>query len=321
MKRIFGNRKLLIALAAALVLLAAAAFLLKDRFLPAEGEEGPQPIEAPAQYELGTVRLPALPVSPDMVVYAEPPVSLAALAATEEGEEDSADSEAPEELDAEASDEEASGEEEGAALKAYRYEGMVAPAAMVSAYAALLTTEDMGCLYADNTLRETGEAPDFDGETGAVYLIRRLGAAEDSEEEQAAALCVRWEPGLCIVTLELVPASMTQPPKADPMPALTFTTAVERIKHMSPRALELEGESMADYRVYARDGLVLINDQSCMRIDVCQVDERIGTNVIAGSYYLSSDGLRLYRMEDGAVRELSAPPAGLIVSMPSLSVS
>ena len=127
-----------------------------------------------------------------------------------------------------------------------------------------------------------------------------------------------WEQTECSVTAELVPDAITQPPKpSSPVvggyaQALTFTSAVDKIKALPPSVLQLEGESMEGYRVYSRDGLVMINGQSCMRIDIYQRDERTGTNKAAGNYFISADGLRLYRFNDEAqtVQELSMTEEG-----------
>ena len=64
------------------------------------------------------------------------------------------------------------------------------------------------------------------------------------------------------------------------------------------QVLGLSGESMESYRVYSRDGFVKINDQACMRLDVYSYDENQGTNIIAGNFYLSSDGRRLYQFDE-----------------------
>lgn len=337
MKKLLGNKKIRVILVAAGIILIAAAvvlFLLKDRLFPPKEEviPEPEPIEAPVQYALGDVKFLALPAGNAALVYDEEADSLKAQAeaimaeaaqeATGEKQPEN-EPEQPEDADSEEAapaEEPAPAEEENApvTLAAYRYEGMANAPQQVSAYVALLTTEDMGFLHADNTLKDLEDEPVFWSMMGSTYLIYRLPEPEENEEtgekpeHQAIALRIEWERTACTVTAELIPESMTHRPKppaaamAGGGTTLTFSTAVDQIKAMHPSTLELKGESMDDYRVYSRDGLALIDGQSCMRMDIYKIDERTGTNKVSGNYFLSADGLHLYRLntETQTVREL-----------------
>lgn len=313
LKRLLSNKKIrIIIIAAAAVLLVAAAvviFLLRDRLFAPKEEEipVPEPIEAPIQYTLGEVKFLALPAGSTALVYDLEADTLIVPAEDPEAEK-------PTEEDA-ATEEEAGAEEaEPSPLVGYRYEGMTDAAEQVRAYVALLTTEDMGFLHADETLKDLEEAPDLSAGSGTAHLICRLPKPEEEgAERQAIALRLQWEATGCKVTTELVPAAMTyrpEPPSNTLRPqggtVLTFSSAVDTIKGMCPSVLELEGESMEDYRIYSRDGLALIDGQSCMRIDIYKRDEKTGTNTVKGNYFLSSDGLHLYRLneETKTVREL-----------------
>lgn len=373
MKRILGNKKLMIIIAAVAVLFVAAAvlFFLKGRNKEPEVEEilPPEPIEAPIQYALGDVKFLALPTGEKMLVYdleADSLLTLAqeAKAKAEEAqkkdessapsvteEDESATPPATEEDTGEAEEEEKKSEEDvPATLIAYRYEGMTDAAGLVQAYVELLTATDLGFLYADETLMEledstqpkeqeesltmvedptTGELvpvapppipgvePEKEPVGGTYWLVQRLPKPEEGER-QAIALRLVWDETTCEVTAELVPASMTIRPKpSSPIGSygttLTFSSAVDTIKGMHPSVLELEGESMDGYRIYSRDGLVLINGQSCMRIDIYQRDKSTGTNIAAGNYFISADGLHLYNFNEQAqtVRELSMTTDGV----------
>lgn len=355
MKRIFGNKKLMIIIVAVAVLLVIVGVLFsqKGRDKPPEEEEilPPEPIEAPIQYALGDVKFPALPTGEKMTVYDLEAESLLLLAqeakaeAEEELEDESATppateedaADAEEETSKEEPEEDESAEDESTELIAYRYEGMTDAAGLVQAYANLLTATDLGFRYADETLMEledgglteaprtviedsgTGElaaAPSAavgveEPVGGTCWLIQRQPKPEEGVR-QAIALRLVWDETTCEVTAELVPASMTiRPGSSSPIGStyagLTFSGAVDTIRSMHPAVLELEGESMDDYRVYSRDGLVLINEQSCMRIDIYQRDKRTGTNIAAGTYFISADGMHLYifNKQTQTVRELS----------------
>lgn len=363
MKRILGNKKLMIIIAAVAVLFVAAAvlFFLKGRNKEPEVEEilPPEPIEAPIQYALGDVKFLALPTGEKMLVYDLEAESLLTLAqearAQAEGDEKEDEPATPpaSEEDTNDAEEETAKESEAdtpATLIAYRYEGMTDAAGLVQAYVELLTATDLGFLFADETLMEleegtqpnereesltmvedptTGELvpvapppipgvePEPEPVGGTYWLVQRLPKPEEGEQ-QAIALRLAWDETICEVTAELVPASMTNRPKpSSPIGSygttLTFSSAVDTIKTMHPSILELEGESMDGYRIYSRDGLVLINGQSCMRIDIYQRDKSTGTNIAAGNYFISADGLHLYifNEQEQTVRELSMTTAAV----------
>ena len=322
MKAILANKKIriiLIAVGAVLIVAAAAVvFLLRDRLFPQKEEVdlGPVAIEAPLQYALGEEKFLALPAGNAALVYEMEAVSLAAQAEAieEAGKEQIAVKEEPAD-----GEEEPAPEEEVSPLVAYRYEGMADTASQVRAYIELLTTEDMGFLHANEELKELEEEPKLYAKDTA-YLIYRIPEPEEEEaaetedegEPQAIALCIDWERGKCDVTAELIPEAMTHYPPEPVRPlggagtGLTFSGAVDTIKAMHPSVLELDGESMEAYRVYSRDGLALIDGQSCMRIDIYKEDEKTGTNTVAGNYFISADGLHLYQFNQRAqsVREL-----------------
>lgn len=343
MKRLLANKKIRIILIVALVVLiavAAAVFLLRERLFPQEEDLTPKPIDAPLQYVLGEVKFPSFTAGNVALVYDDlEKESLAALALTEE-EKAKGKTAVQQENEVQETEEE-SEEEESAPLIAYRYEEMLNAPQLVQVYAALLTAEDIGFLYADKTLKELEEAPPLEGTRGTVHLIYRIPEIENGEEEeeteeeaqepQAIALRLVWEKNRCEVTAELVPVSVTIRPEPKPelggmfggfMQTLTFSGAVDQIKMMHPSVLELEGESMEDYLIYSRDGLALIDGQSCMRIDIYRRDSRTGTNVAAGNYFLSADGMHLYRLNEEAhsVRELSMVTNTLPVAAPNAQV-
>ena len=336
MKKLKGKKKLIIILAAVLLvlLLAAAAvlFFFRDRLFPPkdvveEAPPPPPPIEAPIQYALGDVRVLALPAVNGLVYDAEPrtfeevpevtpqEILMEKMTAIISSATVSANYVEPE---PEPEPEEGEEEEVSVAV-AYRYVELEDPVELVERYAAMLTAEDVGFRMARKDLRPAKNEPYFGGFAGEVYLTSEVPKPEpeldedgneiEPEEEwkpKAVAMRLEWRGDTCTVTLDLVPVSMVREPVqyGNGVPnggitqAITFSGAVDTVRAMHPSVLGLTGDTMESYRVYSRDGFVKINDQACMRLDVYSYDEHQGTNVIAGNYYLSSDGHRLYQFDE-----------------------
>ena len=63
---------------------------------------------------------------------------------------------------------------------------------------------------------------------------------------------------------------------------------------------------MEDYRIHALDGMALINGIPCIPVSVYRTAEDTDTNVVEGSFFLSSDQSRIYRLDTatGTVEEV-----------------
>ena len=64
-----------------------------------------------------------------------------------------------------------------------------------------------------------------------------------------------------------------------------------------PPLLGLEGSSMEDYRIYALDGMALIDGIPCIPVGVYRTAENTDTNVVEGSFFLASDQSCIYRLD------------------------
>ena len=149
-----GKKKLIII--AAVVLLVAVAALIAFKLLGGKGEEGekeeeiiePEVIEAPMLYELGDLKLPALPVlNSDIIVTKE---EVSGLVPAEEEQPvvlETADPEKPDEGSDEKSAEESEekpAESAPPVANAFHYEGLQSAATVASAYTTLLTDPAVG---------------------------------------------------------------------------------------------------------------------------------------------------------------------------------
>ena len=87
----------------------------------------------------------------------------------------------------------------------------------------------------------------------------------------------------------------------------TMEEALDYVRGLPPALLGLEGSSMEDYRIYALDGMALIDGIPCIPVGVYRTAENTDTNVVEGSFFLASDQSRIYRLDTdtGTVEEVA----------------
>ena len=244
--------------------------------------DGERSIDPPEEYRIGGVDVIALPVMSDGVaVYQEEPANTGTEADTDTGTKDGAAPEVKNTADA----------------VAYRYEGLSGAGTLVSAYTAVLTSPDLGFDIVDEALCRA-DAPDFSAESGDVNLAHRA-----AEADKVMLLRLTWAAGSCTVVTDTPEGEITDPPAPEGM---TMEEALDYVRGLPPSLLGLEGSSMEDYRIYALDGMALINGIPCIPVSVYRTAEDTDTNVVEGSFFLSSDQSRIYRLDTatGTVEEV-----------------
>ena len=312
-----GKKKIIISAAA--VLLVAVAALIAFKLLGGKGEEGekkeeiiePEVIEAPMLYELGDLKLPALPVlNADIVVTREEVPGMVPAEEEQPVVLETAAPETPDEKSDEKSDEEAEEKpkEEPAEPKipvanAFHYEGLRSAATIVSAYTTLLTDSAVGFYPVDSTL-QPAKLPEFDTDAGSVQLVMEAG----EEDGFFYSFRVEWsEDGVTLIP-EKVEGSLPEQPQPVEM---TLSEATSYIRYRIPSLLGVSADDAKNYRIYVEDGKVLINGTPCLRFKICRENPQTGGNENSGDYYLSSDRRHIYRLnvETNEVEEvdLSAP--------------
>lgn len=316
-----GKKKLIIIAAA--VLLVAVAALVALKLLGGKGDEGkkeedvtePEVIEAPMLYELGDLKLPALPVlNSDIVVTKEEVPGLVPAEEEQPVVLETADSKKPDEGSDEKSDEESEEKSEETPAEsappvanAFHYEGLGNAATVASAYTTLLTDPAVGFYPVDSTL-QPAKLPKFDTDAGSVQLVMK--AEEDEAEEDGFFYSFRVEWSEDVVTLipEKVEGSLPDPPQPVEM---TLSEATSYIRYRIPSLLGVSTDEVKNYRIYVEDGKVLINGMPCLSFKICRENPQTGGNENSGDYYLSSDQRHIYRLnvETNEVEEvdLSAP--------------
>ena len=318
-----GKKKLIIIAAA--VLLVAVAALIAFKLLGGKGEEGkkeedvvePEVIEAPMLYELGDLKLPALPVlNSDIIVTKEEVPGLVPAEEEQPVVLETADPEKPDEGSDEKSDEEPKEKPEEPSepkipvANAFHYEGLRSAATVASAYTTLLTDPAVGFYPVDSTL-QPAKLPEFDTDAGSVQLVMKAEEEEDEAAEEDGffySFRVEWSEDVVTLIPEKVEGSLPDPPQPVEM---TLSEATSYIRYRIPSLLGVSADDAKNYRIYMEDGKVLINGMPCLSFKICRENPQTGGNENSGDYYLSSDQRHIYRLnvETNEVEEvdLSAP--------------
>lgn len=218
--------------------------------------------------------------------------------------------------------------------KVYTYSGLVDPGAAASSYTAKLTGEEGGFSVVDEELVRT-DRPDFSEAEGEIRLAKQNEMKEEKEDDKkedkdkedeeeggeetaeptptptptptpepepvqgtVQSVRISWSEGTCTVRIEEAAGIITDPPVVPEPVTMTLTEALDYMKSLPPEALGLTGISMEDYRIYSEEGIVWVDDQTCIRINVYEVDGDGRFNVLAGSYLLASDKSHLYQLDD-----------------------
>lgn len=290
-----GKKKLLLILIPLLAAAGAGAFF----FLKGGGEEEeapPEPIAIPMEYLLNETPITALPVTgEEVLVYQEevPPEPAAEPSPEpEDGQDAKENGDASGEEGEEAPAAEPQEEEAGFTRILYRYEGLKNPRSLVSAYAALMSTEDAGFSIVDETLLRI-DPPEEYGESGSVQLARNAPKTEDGSGGGVHSLLLSWEGTNCSVLLDM-PEGRVHDPKAETSASAAPRRGLSDLEAVHPSKLGLPGESMESYELIPQEGSVRIAGSVCMRVNIYGEGSQF-----AGSYFLSSDG-KLYKLDEAA---------------------
>lgn len=187
----------------------------------------------------------------------------------------------------------------------YHYRKMHDPAALAARYIALLREEEQGFAVIDGENRKILEEPDTDLLWGTVILGK--AAAENEEAgRRILRVIVGWSEYAVAVQVAYVNGSILPPivekeeeEKTEAAPKPTdIAQQVEYFTSLNPQALGLEGDDMKAYMVFPQQGWVMIDDVFCREISVYRQDAQTATNVLAGTFYLSSDLTHIYKKSD-----------------------
>lgn len=293
---------------------------------------GEQENETLSSYTYGGDTIPSL----EQVLPAEAGgrlISVLTPPASEDGEADSGEDAASDDSEGQTAD---SGESVPAGYVSYDYqqfaEGQLP--AIIEDYVALLTNEE-------NELRlESDGEFSADSEAGSVVLQRQAvltegdapvaaetaaAAPADAEqtdgEEQAPAIApyssyahsedmrfrvrIDWTPTSCLITLDNVEGQDFASSLLGAGTLLSFSSAQALFSTVTPEEIGLPGESMDEYSLKPGPGFVMVDDKACLTVYVYGKNAQ-NTNSLMGTYFISSDGLALYRQVGETSSEVEA---------------
>lgn len=217
----------------------------------------------------------------------------------------------------------------------YTYTDLVDAGKAAETYVRQLKSAGPRYYVVNEELVRQREEPDYTAGEGLVLMARNLpkpepevsesaapegeesGQPENSEAPQSAppeesaapvdetpdmviTVRIAWTPGQCVVTADEILGKVTAPPRdpnagASAQHPVSQQGAQDRIASMTPAELGLPGESMDQYVVFPIDGIEMVNDVACIRVNVYSTAD--GSNKFMGGYLVSTDGLHLYRQD------------------------
>lgn len=172
--------------------------------------------------------------------------------------------------------------EDDADIVTYVYSQLSSGGITAAAYTNALET-DYGCTV--GTEKSPGVAPVFSNPSGQAIVLQ---TPDDSDE--CFMLTVQWEETSCSITPSLVPRDeIIQPTENE----ATVETAVQYMESLSPAYLGLSGSSMEQYTVIPQDGLVRLDEQACLCVNVYLSE----THQFQQSYLLTLPALQVYSLD------------------------
>lgn len=188
-------------------------------------------------------------------------------------------------------------EEDGEEEYTYTYDGLPEGGAAVKGYAELLTGEEGGFLPIDETGQETA-TPDYTQPEGEVRL-----AKTSTEAGRRFEIDLSWTETGCVVTVARPEGTVTA--AVQPVEPMTLDDAVSYLQGYTPNELGLAGQNMREYRIYPKQGMVLVNGEACLEVNIYGRSQG-NTNQIAGTYLLTGDRAHLYRLnsDSGTLSEI-----------------
>ena len=126
-------------------------------------------------------------------------------------------------------------------------------------------------------------------------------SAEPVDEAPDLVITVRitWSEGKCVVVADEEEGMVTASRHSAPgmTPSIGVRDAEAQLTSMTPAELRLPGTSMSQYEVFPQNGTELVNDVTCIRLDVYNSSDGPNPYLFASSYLMSVDGAHLYKLD------------------------
>ena len=213
----------------------------------------------------------------------------------------------------------------------YTYTNLNNAGAAAATYVKQLATAEEPFFVVDEEFVKTSQ-PDYNTEEGMVLMARNLvvetkeeDADKDADQEDGKSegegedttpaptptpapakpdpkvLTVRisWSKAQCVVTADEAIGMVTSPPpkQHNSGASMGIMQAKDYLSSLPPADLGLEGTSMDQYEVTPIEGVVMVDDVACTRINVYNDNNPGQSNEFMGSYLVSIDGSHIYRLD------------------------
>lgn len=190
--------------------------------------------------------------------------------------------------------------EEGEEKYVYHYRQTADPAKLAAEYIGVLRGSEQGFSMIDAENRKLAEEPNLDTLSGELILAKK-SAGEAEGESKLFRVIVAWSEFALAIEVSQQPGSILPPiveeEQQEEFQPTAILEQVDYFNSLKPWDIGLEGDDMGDYKVYPKQGWVLVDSFSCREMDVYLEDVRDGSNAYMGTYFLSSDLQHLYQKD------------------------
>lgn len=175
----------------------------------------------------------------------------------------------------------------------YTYSGVPEPSSVIKTFVGN-TIYEYGFSLIDEEFYLM-DTPDYDRAEGIV----RLGLEQD---DTLLFLSAEWTEDSCIITTDSFAGA-----KISERESLSLDEAVNYLYSIPPSKLGIETDRpLQSYRIYAMDGIVMVNGYPCMRLNIYDAENPQNTNTITGQYFMTSDGKHIFHIDtEGNITEVN----------------
>lgn len=185
----------------------------------------------------------------------------------------------------------------------YTYAGFAQVNQSVQNYVATLTSAEHGFAIVDSETFRYTAAPDYTLGEGSMSL------SKPAEDGMITVIRLDWFEDQCIASISMEIAPIVEDTEEDTDNenfGFTHDEAINYLRKLAPTAFDLEGDSMAEYNIHIMNGLTYVDGKACLRVKIYAVNEKTGTNVYMGTFFMSENGEHIYRVgEDGLAVEIN----------------
>lgn len=182
----------------------------------------------------------------------------------------------------------------------YHYGSISKPSALVGRYLERMTDQEEGFVLSDEEHRTLASQPKLEDEQGSVILARA-----SAKKGKVFQIAVDWEGDVFTVQVSEVEGEILPTKEVVVVNPFLLLDHLDYLYSLPPERLGLEGSSMKKYRIYAADGVVMVDEKLCRQFNVYSVNAPEQTNTIQGTYFLSTDQRYIYRLDNATGATIS----------------